>query len=525
MQLHSTLQPNLPSLIADYFERKASLKPLYSFAPSVEGIIEAAAQRKSFPSDRATLVKQLQQQAQQSRFTTKTTHEQIDRLQSQKVFTITTGHQLCIYGGPMFFLYKIASAIKTCQIIEEKGVKAVPVYWMASEDHDFKEVNHIFYHTQKVEWNAEARGPVGRVKLEGLEAFKKQLAELMGNDPLRHDTLHVMDQIFAPTKTLAEALRDLVYWLFADRGIIVLDADDRVLKELFTGVVKDELSTAPSFAAVNSATNTLVELGYSGQVTPREINLFWMQDGYRERIEKTDDGFATVDGKFSWSAAEMMHQAAENPESFSPNVVLRPVYQELILPNLAYIGGPGELSYWLQLKPVFDHFKLFYPAVLLRDMAIVLDVKSAKRLKQIDLHLDDLNTPFDENFTALVRKGGSHEHLVENEAKKVEEILGRIADSIGAFDPSLQGSAETEKTRILKRLSVLLKKVLRSDRRNSEVIERRLTELYSDIKPLNAPQERIENWLRFTTAQSKVEFIDSLLASFDPFQRKIKVFE
>lgn len=525
MHLHSTYKPSLPSLIVDFLNEKEVIKPFYSFSPSIDGLSNAAAKRKDFPVNREVLVQQLKLQSEKSKYANALTLEQIERLGSDDVFTITTGHQLCVYGGPMFFIYKILSAIKTCELLKESAIQAVPVYWMASEDHDFEEINHIFYHTQKATWDIDAKGPVGRLKLYGLEAFKKELKALMGNDPLKADTLIKMDEIFLASKTLAEAVRDFVYWMFADHGIIVIDADTRELKRLFTGVVRKELEASVSFGAVNDSTEKLVELGFGGQVTPREINLFWMQDGYRERIEKTNSGYQTLDGLNAWSSAEMLQQLDKNPECLSPNVVLRPVYQELLLPNLAYIGGPGELSYWLQLKEVFDRYKVFYPAILLRDMAVILDVKSAKRMQQLGIGIEDINSPFDALFTSLVRRNGSHEHLVEDKTVDIEKRLSDLARAIGEFDPSLQRSAETEKTRILKRLEVLQKKVLRSDRKNNEVIERRLHEVYQDVKPLNTPQERIENFLRFANEQQRALFVEGLMLEFNPFEQKIKVFQ
>jgi len=525
LHLHSTLKPSLPPLIVDYLDEKEALVPFYSFSPSMDGLSKAATKRKAIPVNREVLVQQLKLQSEKSKYSNALTTEQIERLRSDDVFTITTGHQLCVYGGPMFFIYKILSAIKTCELLKESGIHAVPVYWMASEDHDFQEVNHIFYHTQKVSWDINAKGPVGRLKLDGLDDFKKELNELIGNDPLKADTLTKMGDIFHASKTLAEAIRDFVYWLFANQGIVVIDADKREFKSLFAGVVRQELEASVSFGAVNDSTEKLDELGFGGQVTPREINLFWMQDGYRERIEKINSGFQTADGLNSWSSAELLQQLDENPECFSPNVVLRPVYQEVLLPNLAYIGGPGELSYWLQLKEVFDRYEVFYPAILLRDMAVILDEKSAKRMQQLELNIEDINTPFDELFTFLVRRNGSHEHLVEDKTVDIENRLSDLAEAIGEFDPSLQRSAETEKTRILKRLEVLQKKVLRSDRKNNEVIERRLHEVFQDIKPLNAPQERIECFLRFTNEQQREAFVKSLISEFNLFEQKIKVFD
>lgn len=525
LKLHSKLRPSLPKLISDYLDDTSELSDFYSFRPSVAGIKKAAASRPSFPVNRKVLVDFLSRQAEQSSFSTKQTKAQIARLSSEDVFTITAGHQLCIYGGPMFFLYKILSVIKTCEILKEENVTAVPIYWMASEDHDFAEVNHIFFKTDKASWDVEANGPVGRMKLDDLDAFKKHLVEIVGNDPLKSDTLIKMDQIFSAEKTLSEGIRDFVYWLFADRGVVVLDADDRELKRLFIPVMKEELHSSSSHNGVDQSTNSLIDLGYGGQVTPREINLFWMANGYRDRIERVENGFRTVDGVNSWTASEMIEKLDEKPECFSPNVVLRPVYQEVILPNLAYIGGPGELSYWLQLKGVFDTFNVFYPAVILRDMALIIDAKTIKRLSQLEVQISDINEPFMELFTSLVRRNGSHEHLVEDKRESIETLLSELSELIGDFDPSLQQSADSEKTRILKRLSTLQKKVLRSDRKKNETIERRLTELYASIKPQDAPQERIENWMVFSDSVHINDFLDALQGHFDPFETKITVFE
>jgi len=524
LHLHSTIAPSLPKLVEDYFNGIDSLRSFYARNPTLDGVIKAAKERSAFPIDRNALVNELKLQSAKSSYASKETQRQIDRLLSEDVFTITTGHQLCVYGGPMFFIYKIISAIKACEMLQEEGVQAVPVYWMASEDHDFEEINHIFYNTQKATWDIAAKGPVGRLKLNGLEGFKQQLSSVMGNYPMKLDALRKMDEIFHVSKTLAEAIRDFVYWLFADRGVIVIDADSVPLKRLFSDVVRQELQSSTSFNAVNASTQQLVDLGYGGQVTPREINLFWMQDGYRERIEKTASGFQTVDGQHAWSADELFQQLDRHPECFSPNVVLRPVYQEVLLPNLAYIGGLGELSYWLQLKRVFDAYNVFFPAILLRDMAIILSEKTLKRLGQLDISVEDVHSPFDELFNTLVRREGSHEHLVDDKASEIGRMLSALTDSIGEFDPSLERSAETERARILKRLNVLQKKVMRSDRRNNEVIERQLKEVYTDIRPHNTPQERIENFLRFTNEQQRLAFVTSLLSKFDPFERKVKVF-
>ncbi|MEQ9186514.1 MAG: bacillithiol biosynthesis cysteine-adding enzyme BshC [Cryomorphaceae bacterium] len=523
MKRSKPIPPKLPPLIERYLSEDSSLKDFYSYGPNLAGLHRAASNRTFLSSSRRTIVEVLQAQAAESQCTSERTLKNIERLSEEDVYTVVTGHQLCIYGGPMFFPYKILSAIKLAKQLEDKGIKTVPVYWMASEDHDFEEVNHIHIKEDKITWERDSGGPVGAMMLDGIQSFQEELRQIFQNDPIRIATLKRLETIYAPDKNLAQATMDLVHWLFGEMGIVVVDASDKRLKALFAPLMRLELEESFSVDAVETVTSSLNEMGYEGQVTARDVNLFWMEGNVRERIVRDQGGFATSDGSKTWTAESLYELLADEPQKFSPNVVLRPLYQECILPNLAYIGGPGELSYWLQLKGVFDAARVSFPALVLRDMAVILDTKAKKRMDQLGLTSMDVYGDHDALLKEIVRKIGSHEFIVDNRLAQVEGLLLEIEQDLLAFDATLAESARGEKAKVLKRLEALRKKILRADKRANEDAARRLKEFLSTTFPNSAPQERVLNWLAFSHSESNELFFSELLDAFDPLEAKLKV--
>lgn len=522
MQEINTIAAPLPKLVRDYLDGFHGLNDCYACRPNLEGLKEAWKERVKAITDRSNLIAVLHTQAKASSYTTETTLAQLEKLKDPKTVTVTTGHQLCIYGGPLFFFYKIISAIRLCEQLKTEGIEAVPVYWMASEDHDFEEVNHVFIGDQKIVWDQETSGPVGHLRLDSIHDVHAQVRALFRDDQRYGGTLDELDRIFSPEKTLAGAIRDFVYWVFAEQGVLVIDADHPALKAGFAPVVERELSEKFAMAALNTQNEYLTGLGYPVQVGGREINLFWSEPGYRERIIETPEGFATADHKHQWSKKDLLTLAHKQPEKFSPNVILRPVYQEIILPNIAYVGGPGELSYWLQLKPVFDHIGVPFPAVLLRDMFLLVDEAVVRKMTGLGIGYSDLWRPVDEVFTELLRKSGeSHEHLVEEKSKETNLLMAQLIGSLTALDPNLGTSAETEHTRIQKRLEVLRKKVLRNDKRQQAHILQRLEYLHTRLFPHNTPQERVENWLQYH--HDPRQLVTALTALADPLRAEVKV--
>jgi bacillithiol biosynthesis cysteine-adding enzyme BshC len=275
--------------------------------------------------------------------TTAETSRNIELLRKDNSFTITTGHQLNIGTGPLYFIYKIISTINLCKQLQEAYPEQhfVPVYWMATEDHDLEEINHLYVKNKKVVWNKQGTGAVGRMQVEDMAEVIAEINQLLGNSTHTNELIALFEAAYQPHLTLTEATRILANILFGGYGLVILDGDDPSLKSLFTPYIQAELQAQFSHSAVSTTTSLMK--GYKIQVNPREINLFYLEKNLRERIVLENDRYKVLNTALEFSAVEMQQLVENQPEKFSPNVLLRPLYQEVILPNLCYIGGGGEL--------------------------------------------------------------------------------------------------------------------------------------------------------------------------------------
>ena len=293
--------------------------------------------------------------------------ENLQALSQENAFTIVTGHQLNLFTGPAFFVYKILQTIKTTDFLNQniQGKKFVPIFWMATEDHDFEEINHFKTQNHIYSIDGKSGGAVGRIKVERnnfIEEFEK---EFKYND-FGKELIYWMKEAYAEGKTLAEATKTLVNKLFADRGLLMIDGDDRELKEQMKEIFADELKNNSLKKETHQSVENLTKKYGKVQVNPREINLFYLTET-RDRIEFDGEKYHVVDRDISFTEAEILAELESYPEKFSPNAVMRPVYQEKILPNIAYIGGNAEVMYWLELKEYFRHVEVPFPILIPRN--------------------------------------------------------------------------------------------------------------------------------------------------------------
>src|SRR5690606_19527220 len=237
------------------------------------------------------------------------------------------------------------------------------------EDHDFEEINYFNFKGKKFRWNKESAGPVGRLSTQGLQDFFEIYSLELGSSTNAGTLKKLFEDAYLKHNNLADATRFLANSLFGKYGLIILDADDADLKRAFIPYIKEELQNQTSFKAVEKTIENFKD--YPIQVNPREINLFYIEDNLRERIIFENDKYYVNNTKTSFCKEEILNLVETNPEKFSPNVILRPLYQEVILPNLCYIGGGGEIAYWLQLKSFFDKIKITFPILLIRNSVLI----------------------------------------------------------------------------------------------------------------------------------------------------------
>lgn len=495
------------ALFLDYLRQKPELKDFYGLFPSL-GNVEEQIKRKVFPKEnRLALAAALENQYQRIPDLEKTLG-QISLLREDNTFTITTGHQLNLFTGPLYFIYKIVTVINLAGKLKKSypTYNFVPVYWMASEDHDFDEISYFKLDGKKYQWQTSQTGAVGEFLLD--DSFKNFFKEVSGFVP------EFFREAYSGSKTLAEAVRKYVHHLFGEKGLLIVDGNDASLKKIFAPVIKDDLFSHQPFQLASAQTSRLEELGYKSQIFPREINLFYKDHGLRERIEKVGEMYHVVNTSLKFKAAEMEQLIQQHPERFSPNVVLRPVYQEMILPNLAYIGGPAEVVYWLQLMPIFDHFEIAFPWVMPRNFSLVLSRAIQQKIEKLGLSDAQLFQKVEDWKKDFLKEVSMLDLSLEAEHRVLEEVYNGLAEKAGSLDKSLETSFEAAKVRSRKILDQMAGKLRKSEeRRHSETIHRRKA-LQDYLYPGGSPQERVENFMRFYLEDSS--FIEQLYAHFDP---------
>ena len=500
----------LSPIVKDYLDGHASLNDLHNGIPSINALEQSIHRRQHSDCNRSVLVSALQKQ--HASYNSESLSKNIQSLNEKYTFTITTGHQLCLATGPLYFIYKIASAIKLCRRLKAEFPQFhfTPIYWMASEDHDFEEVNHAVLFNKKIAWNTDQGGAVGRFNLSGIDEFINEMATVMGSSEKALLALEALKKAYQ-NNTLASATRELVYSIFGTEELIVIDADDAELKSLFVPILKKEIEEQASFDQVKKSSAALVNAGYKAQVEPREINVFYLEKNKRTRISKEN-----------FDLEKLVQELDSSPENFSPNVVLRPVYQELILPNIAYIGGPGELAYWLQLKGVFDLYNVPFPVVLLRDSALLITPSLKKKLEKLQLTVHSLFEPKKQIVDGWVAQHGN----VDLSAQKqlLDDLFKQINQSAIAIDPTLGGFIGGEYTRQLSAIDNIEKKMLKALKTKEEVRIQQLEKMLSEIFPDGSPQERVVNYFQFADLLPD-NFIADLIDSFNPLKAEMKVVE
>ena len=444
----------------------------------------------------------------------------IDLLKNENCFTITTGHQLSLLTGPIYFIYKILHVIKQCNElrISFPDLQFVPVYWMASEDHDFEEIKSFMLFGNEIKWNTEQSGAVGRMTLDGLQEVKNKIAAIFQNND-SSEAKEWIDKLNG--ETYGEAFFKLIHHLFAKFGLLILDADNPSQKKAFSPIFKEELTSFFSMEEVLKTNKRLLARNIKPQVNPREINLFFLSKNKRERIIYENNKYNI--GAQHFSKEEVLQMLEKMPESFSPNVILRPIYQEYILPNLCYVGGLGELNYWLQLKSSFERVNLTFPLIQVRSSLIWIDSSTKNKMNSVGLTekaifktINELTKSFiSENEKETIDFSEINEHA--RNLKK--EILTKSA----TIDQALNPFIEAEITRIEKQLEVIQSKLEKSVKLKHEKALKTIGQIKEKLFPNNNLQERSLNFLQLCKNGGISSFIETIFQTIDPFNSDILI--
>ncbi len=508
-------------VFTDYIKGENYLAPFYTYQPSLAGFKKAIEDRSNANCDRSVLVKALKGRYKNA---SDATQKNIALLDEKKTFTVTTGHQLCLFTGPLYFIYKIVTVINLAEALKKEypQYNFVPVYWMAGEDHDFAEINHTYLYGKKVEWSADSLsgGPVGRISIETLAPVLEGLFSIMGENEKAIELKKILAEAYSGKKNLGDATFDFVNSLFGKYGLVIADPDNAELKKLFVPVITDELINQGSFKAVTATDKQLAAFGIEPQIHAREINLFYVNEKGRNRIEKQGENYHVVNAGLNFTKEQILTEVQQNPERFSPNVVLRPVYQQIILPNIAYIGGPAEVAYWLQLKASFDYHKAQFPVLMPRNFAMIIDKGTASKMEKLKLNAKSIFGDTEELVKGFVT--GNNAMDFEQEKEKLKGVYDTIAEKIKTIDPTLVATADAELQKQYNALKVIETKLVRAQKQKDETSVNQIRKIKEKLFPDGSLQERHDSFIPFYL-QYGAEFIDLLRKEFNPFEYKMAV--
>jgi bacillithiol synthase len=511
-------------IVSDYLNHAKELQPFYQNHFTLEGIEAAIKARQAFPQQRNILVEELKNQYQNISISS-LLEKNIEFLSEENTFTITTAHQPNIFTGPLYFIYKILHAIKIAQQLSKElpAYNFVPVYYMGSEDADIDEIGTIFINGEKYQWQTNQTGAVGRMKVDkAFIALIDKMHGQIGNEKYGEELISIFKKYYKEGSTIQQATLELVNEFFGEYGLIVLIPDNKNLKRIFIGVVKKELTEQFSYKAVE-ATIAELQKHYKVQAGGRELNLFYLNENKRDRIEFHNSQFTIHNSLLTFSQQEILNELETYPERFSANVILRGVFQETVLPNIIFIGGGGEIAYWLELKRVFEAVNVPYPVLILRNSLLLVNEKQKEKISQLCFESKDFFKDELYLINKIVEKNSTNDISLEKQIDQLKEFYQHIKLITSEVDNSLPQHVEALQTKALQRIIELEKKMLRAERKKFDTEQRQIQKLRSQLFPNNSLQERTENIAGFYAKYGK-ELIKILLENSLALEQKFCLF-
>ena len=510
MSLDIRIEPfRAPPLARDYVAGSDALAPFYAGHP---GDLEAY-RRKADEVDRRLGAEGRSRAAQAIRTTSPASAAALERLVSEGGFFVTTGQQAGLFGGPLYTIHKILSAVRLAGALQAGlGRPVLPLFWVASDDHDWAEVRHTelldtdnrLVRIALPEGDAEAQPPMSRRLLgPDVERAIEQLEATLPPTDFAPELLERVRRAYTPGQTVAGAFADLVADLFAPFDLLLVDAADPALKRLAAPTLRRELESGAAHEEVLRAqTERLSGAGYDAQVPilPSASNVFLDDEpAGRERLVREDGRFHLRRSGRAWDADELLALLESAPARFSPNVLLRPVVESAALPTLAYVAGPGELAYWGQIGCLFRAHEVAPPLVFPRFSALLVESKVAKVLAKLEVAPTDFAQPPHELAARVLREGLPEDvtHALAELRRAVGEGWGRLDAAARAIDPTLKGPIGSARGSAFHDIEQAEKKIVQHVKMQREVELEQLRKAGANLYPDGVPQERILNGLHY----------------------------
>lgn len=515
--------PQFATKDIEYVNSKADIRPFYKYDVTLEAFAQVIKDKQQNKTNRPVLVDVLR--AQYVKITTSdTVRQNVEALLDEQTFTVTTAHQPALFTGPLYYIYKIISTINLAEALRQKypDNNFVPVFVNGAEDHDFEEVNHANIFGKNVEWTSGETGSVGMMKTETLTSALEALKDILGESDNAQHLYQLIETAYTSYDTYAQATVHLVNALFKEQGLVVLDMNNAQLKRLFVPIMEDELLYQTSHQFVEKTQQELEKVGFGSQAHARDINLFYLRDQIRNRIVLEEETYKVLNTDYTFGKDEMLKELQTHPEHFSPNVVLRPLYQELILPNLAYVGGGGEIAYWLERKSQFEHFGINYPMLVRRNSVLWIDKGSEKRMQKLDLTVQDLFEDTELLIKKYIAANAESELSLAEEKEALEKLFEQAAAKAESIDPTLKKAVLAEGAKQVKSLEQMESKIVRAEKQRHETALNQIRSLRDKFFPNNGLQERTDNFTQFYLKYGD-EFFTVLKDNLNPLDKRFVI--
>lgn len=512
--------PQLSSRDKAYYREDATLQPFYKYPVNLAAFKNVIADKAKENINREVIVEVLKEQYSRLNTTGKV-GENIEKLADKQTFTVITAHQPSLFTGPLYYIYKIISAINLAKQLNAQYAENqfVPMFVTGGEDHDFEEANHANLFGKKLEWNSGETGSVGKMKTAKIQPVLVELKEILKDSDNAQHIFKIMNDAHTQNEVYADATIQMVHELFKNEGLVVLNMSHPKLKRQFIPIIKEEILQQPSVGFVEKTVEKLEKVGFSGQATPREINFFYLADQIRERIVFENGSYQVLNTDLTFSEKEIIAEIDNHPERFSPNVVMRPLYEEAVLPNLAYIGGGGELAYWLERKTQFEHFGVNFPMLIRRNSALWIDKSNAKKMDKLGFSVADLFQGEHDLIKRFVNENATAELSLEAEKEALEKVFKQVAEKTEPIESTLVKAVWAEHAKQLKSLENLESKIMRAEKQKHDVALNQIANLKDKLYPNNdGLQERTDNFMGFYLKYGEA-FFETLKANLDPLRK------
>jgi len=489
--------PHQPKLFLEYLDHFEKVKSFYALPPAMPSVTRAA-RKLDYPDDRRAEVSSILRKQNSALGAGEETFSNLDRLKEGAV-AVVSGQQVGLFSGPAYAIYKALTAVQIAEELTRGGIPAVPIFWMATEDHDLDEVRHTtwFDNGKLIRFELPAAAligqPVGQIQLGAeIEPLVQEAAEMLANQGSDLLAQYLIES-YQPEETYGSAFGKLFARLFAQQGLILMDPLDEGLHKVAAPLYQHALAERDALnEKLLQRGKDLDRAGFDAQVkvTSRSTLLFRMDEGGRQVVTASAEKFQS--GEKTWPREELVHLTHTEPEKFSPNAIFRPVVQDFLLPTAAYIAGPAEISYFAQSEVVYRQLLGRMPVMLPRSGFTLVDTKATKLLRRYDLTVEDVWSGSQGLRHKMERQAvpGSLSKSFDGDQKQIAKMLSQLGKQMEKLDPTLKGTVERARKRIEYHIEKLRRKAGRAQDQKSGLIAAREQHLESLLNPHKVLQER-----------------------------------